>query len=50
MAAHAAPGTGLHNLRDRLATFFGTPAELQLSEVAPHGLRAELRIPPEAGA
>jgi sensor histidine kinase YesM len=50
MAAHAAPGTGLHNLRDRLATFFGTPAELLLSEVSPHGLRAELRIPPEAGA
>ncbi len=47
LSPHAAPGTGLANLRDRLAGFFGPGAELQLSEVAPRGLRAELRIPPE---
>jgi LytS/YehU family sensor histidine kinase len=39
------PGTGLTNLRDRLAAFFGPGATLQLTEQAPHGLRAEMRIP-----
>ncbi|RVT49982.1 sensor histidine kinase [Rubrivivax albus] len=50
MADQAAPGTGLNNLRDRLAAFFGPGAILQLSESAPHGLRAELVIPQESAA
>jgi signal transduction histidine kinase len=35
-------GTGLANLRARLAGFFGGGAELQLHEVLPHGLKAEI--------
>lgn len=45
MPAHAAPGTGLANLRGRLQAFFGEQAALELSERSPHGLRAELVIP-----
>jgi signal transduction histidine kinase len=45
MDAHAEAGTGLANLRARLAAFFGTAARLQLEEQAPHGLRAEIVIP-----
>jgi signal transduction histidine kinase len=48
MAPQAAPGTGLANLRDRLAASYGAAARLALSEQAPHGLRAELYIPPES--
>ncbi|GAB4043156.1 MAG: hypothetical protein Fur0014_15690 [Rubrivivax sp.] len=50
MAPQAAPGTGLSNLRDRLAAFFGAGAALELLELSerpPHGLRAEIRLPPE---
>jgi LytS/YehU family sensor histidine kinase len=53
MAPQAAPGTGLSNLRDRLAAFYGGRAELRLSEGSerpPHGLRAEVLLPPEAVA
>jgi signal transduction histidine kinase len=49
MAPHAVPGIGLTNLRSRLAAFFGPQATLELSEVAPHGLRAELHLPPPRG-
>ncbi len=42
---HAQAGTGLANLRDRLAAFFGPGATLNLEEQSPHGLRAEIRIP-----
>ncbi len=42
---HAQPGTGLANLRDRLAAFFGAGAALNLEEQAPHGVRAEISIP-----
>ena len=46
MAGDAAPGIGLGNLRDRLASAFAGAARLELSEVAPHGVRAEIRLPP----
>jgi signal transduction histidine kinase len=42
MAETAAQGTGLANLRARLQAFYGSGARLELSDVAPHGLRAEL--------
>jgi signal transduction histidine kinase len=42
MAEDAQPGTGLNNLRARIAGFFGPAAGLELSEHAPHGLRAEI--------
>jgi len=50
LAAHVAPGTGLANLRERLAAAYGGAARLTLSEQAPHGVRAELQIPPEPTA
>jgi signal transduction histidine kinase len=42
LAETAAPGTGLTNLRARLQAFYGADAHLDLHEMAPHGLRAEL--------
>jgi signal transduction histidine kinase len=42
LAETAREGVGLTNLRRRLAAFFGSDARLELSAVAPHGLRAEL--------
>ena len=45
MREAATPGTGLTNLRQRLQAFFGPPARLELSEQAPHGVRAEIIIP-----
>jgi signal transduction histidine kinase len=42
LAETAREGVGLTNLRRRLAAFFGNDARLELSAVAPHGLRAEL--------
>lgn len=44
MAPDKAAGIGLTNLRERLASAFGTAARLELSEVEPHGLRAEIRL------
>ena len=41
-------GTGLANLRERLQAFFGTDAALELHEVAPHGVRAEIVFAPTA--
>lgn len=38
-------GTGLATLRERLQLAFGSDAQLVLSEVAPHGVRAELTFP-----
>jgi signal transduction histidine kinase len=49
MSETAAPGTGMTNLRDRLLAFYGADARLDLIEVAPHGLRAEIVLP-RAGA
>jgi glucose-6-phosphate-specific signal transduction histidine kinase len=43
----ASPGTGLSNLRERLKLAFAGRAQLQLSAVQPHGVRAELSIPAE---
>ena len=50
LASHAPAGTGLANLRDRQAAFYGGAAVLELHEVQPHGLRAEILLPPEPAA
>jgi LytS/YehU family sensor histidine kinase len=39
------PGTGLSNLQDRLQAMYGAAASLQLMELPPHGVRAELHLP-----
>jgi len=44
MGESAVPGTGLTNLRERLATFYGGAARLELTELAPHGLLAEILV------
>ena len=41
----ARPGTGLANLRERLAAFFGPRAQVELSENMPSGVRAEIVFP-----
>lgn len=41
------PGTGLANLRARLAATYGERASLVLSGVEPHGVRAEIELPAE---
>lgn len=43
-------GTGLASLRERLQLAFGADARLLLSEVAPHGVRAEVSFPARRGA
>lgn len=43
-------GTGLSNLRERLAGFFGPRARLDLGESHPHGFRAVIVVPQEEGA
>jgi len=50
MADHAAAGTGLDNLRERLQSFFDPPGRLTLSPVMPHGLCAHIVVPPQRGA
>ena len=50
MAEHAAAGTGLANLRDRLTHFYKPAARLELRENDPHGLHAEIVIPKAATA
>jgi signal transduction histidine kinase len=42
MAETATPGTGLSNLRARLQAFFDPQAQLEMSELPPHGLKAEI--------
>ena len=44
MAETAQPGTGLQNVRSRLRAVYGVGARLELHEVAPHGVRAELHF------
>ena len=44
MAENAEMGAGLTNLQARLQVLYGAHASLELSEQAPHGLRAELRL------
>ncbi|MGD9835347.1 MAG: sensor histidine kinase, partial [Piscinibacter sp.] len=39
------PGTGLANLRERLAMFFGDGAALEIAPAEPHGVVATLRCP-----
>ena len=46
MAPTAGAGTGLRNLRERLAMVYGGRARLELDEPPPHGLRATLHLPP----
>ncbi|WP_395703099.1 sensor histidine kinase [Aquabacterium sp.] len=48
LSENSAPGTGLANLRARLASAFGPAARLELSEQAPHGVRAEIILPGQA--
>jgi len=48
LAENAAPGTGLANLRARLASAYGPGARLELSEQPPHGVRAEIILPAPA--
>jgi LytS/YehU family sensor histidine kinase len=45
LSGNAGEGTGLANLRARLKASFDDSARLELSEVAPHGLRADLWVP-----
>jgi len=47
LAENAAPGTGLANLRARLASAFGARSRLELSEQSPRGVRAEIFMPPQ---
>lgn len=41
------PGTGLANLRERLAATYAGRASLTLTSVAPQGVRAEVEVPDE---
>lgn len=50
LAETAGEGSGLANLRARLRAFFGDGARLELSEVRPHGVRAEIVLPPGTAA
>lgn len=45
MSELAGEGTGLANLKARLKAYFGERARLDLSEQAPHGVRADLYLP-----
>lgn len=45
LSEHAGQGTGLANLDARLRAFFGDGARVDLSEQAPHGLRADVHVP-----
>ncbi|MDN3921988.1 sensor histidine kinase [Roseateles violae] len=44
LAPSGGSGTGLRNLRERLRLYLGASARLELSEVRPHGLRAEIQF------
>jgi signal transduction histidine kinase len=46
--ANQAPGTGLANLRERLAATYAGRATLMLSDVQPHGVHAEIDLPADA--
>jgi signal transduction histidine kinase len=45
LSATSQPGIGLANLRERLAALYGDKASLSLTQCAPAGVRAELRLP-----
>jgi hypothetical protein len=44
MGESAVPGTGLKNVRERLTAFYGAAARLELTEIEPHGLMAEVLV------
>lgn len=48
MQETSTPGTGLANLRQRLAVFFGPGSQLEFSEPAGGGLRVDLHFSPAA--
>lgn len=48
MQETSTPGTGLANLRQRLAAFFGPGSQMEFSEPAGGGLRVDLRFTPAA--
>lgn len=45
MSEDAGEGTGLKNLKERLKAAFGAHARIELSEVQPQGVRADIRLP-----
>ncbi|HWI81015.1 sensor histidine kinase [Ramlibacter sp.] len=45
LPAQAPEGQGLANLKARLRVFFGEAARVELSEQAPSGVRADIRVP-----
>jgi sensor histidine kinase YesM len=44
LSEHAGQGMGLVNLDARLRAFFGEGTRVELSEQAPHGVRADIRV------
>ena len=48
LSQDAGTGIGLRNLRERLHAFFGPGAGVTLTEQAPHGVRADVRVPTPA--
>ncbi|MDP3821222.1 MAG: histidine kinase [Burkholderiales bacterium] len=44
LSDHAGQGTGLVNLDARLRAFFGEGTRIELTEQAPHGVRADIRV------
>jgi LytS/YehU family sensor histidine kinase len=42
---NGASGVGLRNIRERLEALYGGLATLELSQLEPAGVRAEMRIP-----
>jgi LytS/YehU family sensor histidine kinase len=45
LSEHSGEGQGLANLKARLRAFFGDAARVELSEQAPHGVRADISLP-----
>lgn len=45
LAPSDAPGIGITNLRERLSLLYGDGASLVLSQLAPAGVRAQMRVP-----
>jgi len=48
LSEHAGQGTGLVNLDARLRAFFGEGTRVELTEQAPHGVRADIRVRAQA--
>ena len=45
LAPGPTPGIGMSNLRERLAVLYGEGASLELTQRAPAGVRAQMRVP-----